>query len=258
MRSNNNDLLMVTTENFNISYGVAGSLVPSQSATDILTIQGGQGATVRVKRITLTGAASAATAFPVSLIRRAQPNTGGTYVALPVIKMDAADGSTSNTTIVSTSGVTINAANSYQTGNGIIFSSTGGLTGVNSNTYYYITSATPYGFTIAATSGGTAIFPGYAVAGVTVAGTAVAVVNAYTTNATSLGSAISVGPFRQQLLTLPLSGAQGNPLIWQWGDKNDKALILRGSNDIVSVNLNNYIVPGGVINFEIAWEEDNS
>ena len=41
--------------------------------------------------------------------------------------------------------------------------------------------------------------------------------------------------------------------------RQDKALILRGTSDIVYINFNGSAIPtGGVVDFEIETEEDNS
>lgn len=53
-------------------------LVPAASATDIVCIAGSASKTIRVRDIVLSGSAGTLVTVPVSLIRRAAVNTGGT------------------------------------------------------------------------------------------------------------------------------------------------------------------------------------
>jgi len=87
--------------------------------------------------------------------------------------------------------------------------------------------------------------------------TATAAVTRYTANPASLGTLISnVGQGR---LWLPLATGQPFPLVWEFATRQDKALILRGASDYLCVNLGGAAVPaGGVIDFELEIEEDNS
>lgn len=61
-----------------IYHGAFKGLVPAASATDVLVIVGSATKTVRVKRITLTGIATAAGTFHAVLIRRSADDTAGT------------------------------------------------------------------------------------------------------------------------------------------------------------------------------------
>lgn len=79
----------------------------------------------------------------------------------------------------------------------------------------------------------------------------------YSANATGLGVAVgSIGQGR-----LWLGGVINTPfqLRWDFSTRQDKALILRGTSDIIAINLAGATVPsGGVIDFEIEIEEDVS
>lgn len=86
---------------------------------------------------------------------------------------------------------------------------------------------------------------------------ATAVVALYTANATGLGTA--VGNVGAKRLFLNLSTGQEDQAVWDFSTRQDKALVLRGVSDILAINLGGAAVPaGGVLDFEIEWEEDNS
>lgn len=81
-----------------------------------------------------------------------------------------------------------------------------------------------------------------------------------TANFTTLGTAVG-GPITADRLQLLQTGVGigGPSLTWDFSTRQDKALIIRGSTDFIFINLNGSAVPaGGVIDFEIEIEEDNS
>lgn len=100
-------------------------LVPAASATDIVCIAGSASKTIRVRDIVLSGSAGTLVTVPVSLIRRAAVNTGGTAAgttanpANAITKRDTNNGTavaalvsyTANPTITDSAG-TIFAASS--------------------------------------------------------------------------------------------------------------------------------------------------
>ena len=90
------------------------------------------------------------------------------------------------------------------------------------------------------------------------AGTAAtAVLALYTVNPTGLGTA--VGNVGAKRLFLNVSTAQEDQAVWDFSTRQDKALVLRGTTDILALNFGGAAVPaGGVLDFEIEWEEDNS
>lgn len=78
-----------------------------------------------------------------------------------------------------------------------------------------------------------------------------------TANWTTPGTA--AGQLGAQILTFSNAGAVSRPCIWDFSNRMDKALILRGVSDWIYVNLNGDTLPtGGKITFEIEIEEDNS
>ena len=409
---------LVSNENItSAQYSTGLSLVPVSGATDILGITGGNGKTVRIKRLSLSGIAGTAVTADVSLIRRLAPDTAGTFTYLTSNKVDLTDNLV-GPTIASISTTTITAPNSYAVGNGVVFSNIGQLTvtptgaissisgstittaaatytvgqivtfsavanattaayvagptitsltssvfsatntyvvnqpivfanigsmtgitagtiyyvltangtsftisatpggsvitpggtlgtptlngispfwpyyitttngtttfsisatpggtalsfigttvsptvlnGFAPYTWYYVTAATPTTFSISATSGGSAIsFTGSANSATNIVGTASAVLAAYTANPT-LSPTQGSGIIRQQKLTLPLTATTVPQIVWQWSDKNDKPLILRGVNDAVYLNLNGATISSGSLDVDITWEEDNS
>jgi len=79
--------------------------------------------------------------------------------ALAILDNDIRQGTTSNITISSVSGTTINAAaNGFANGNEVVFTTTGTIyTGLSLNKVYYVVSAAANSFSVSATFGGAAI-----------------------------------------------------------------------------------------------------
>lgn len=79
----------------------------------------------------------------------------------------------------------------------------------------------------------------------------------YSANPTTLGT--TVGNLGAKRLFLNVSTAQEDQVVWDFSTRQDKALVLRGTSDILAINLGGATVPtGGVLDFEIEYEEDNS
>lgn len=107
-----------------------------------------------------------------------------------------------------------------------------------------------------ANSGGTATQPTIAPHDSTNA-SVTAVVNAYTANPT-LGTA--VGTLRSGKLWAATatggSSALINNLVWDFGNRPGQSVILRGTSQVLAVNLNATTVTTGAINISIEWTEE--
>ncbi len=78
---------------------------------------------------------------------------------------------------------------------------------------------------------------------------------AYTVNPTGLGAA--VGTIRQDRLSFAVTGSVAeNPLEWNLGNKPGQAIVLRGTAQVLAVNLNSTTVTGGSISVSIEWTEE--
>jgi hypothetical protein len=77
-----------------------------------------------------------------------------------------------------------------------------------------------------------------------------------TANFTSVGTAVAtLGAGRLQL-SASGSGVAITPLTF---DRTDNAIALRGTSDYLAINMNGAAIPaGGVLDYYIEWEEDNS
>jgi len=70
--------VLVSSDGAKATYRYAGTLTPTATPTDIITIAGSATKTGRIKSIVLGGIATTAGNMPVTLIRRSAANTGGT------------------------------------------------------------------------------------------------------------------------------------------------------------------------------------
>ena len=78
----------------------------------------------------------------------------------------------------------------------------------------------------------------------------------YSANPAVLGT--GVGNVRARKLNLGAAGAAGL-IEFNFGDKNDQALVLRGATQGLCLNFNGQAVPAGTsMNIEVEWVEDNS
>ena len=155
--------------------------------TDALVMQGSATKTVRIKRIHISGQATAQGAMPVQLIRRL--STGGTIGSAVLTAITA--GQHDNNDAAPTATIsTVGTANytTVQTANGLLCTDRLGL------------------------------------------------------------SALATG-----------AAGVNQDVIWEFATRSDKALILRGTTDYIMINFNGAAIPsGGVVDFEIETEEDNS
>lgn len=86
-------------------------------------------------------------------------------------------------------------------------------------------------------------------------GTASATISQYSANPTALGAGVSID---NKKLNLGLAGAAGN-VNFEYCNRNDKPIILRGAAQSLAINLNGQAVPaGGALSYSIEWEEDLS
>lgn len=100
-----NARLQVTTEGNKTTYRYAGlSFAPVATPTDIIEIIGSAAKTVRVKRVKLEGAATAAGNMPASLVRRSAVPTIGSAVRTAVTAAKHDSGDAAATAVVSTIG----------------------------------------------------------------------------------------------------------------------------------------------------------
>lgn len=179
--------LAVTTDTTTPTYRAAKlALTPVASPTDVFVIQGSATKTVRIKKIKLSGVATAQGNMPVQIVRRSSAGTPGSAVltAITAVKHDTNDAAA--TAVISSVG---------------------------------------------------------------------------TANYTTLGTL--VGVLGAKRLSMPASGSgaagDGAETSFDFCRNADKALVLRGTSDFICVNFNGAAVPaGGVVDFEIEFEEDAS
>jgi hypothetical protein len=86
---------------------------------------------------------------------------------------------------------------------------------------------------------------------------ATAVVNYYTA-AAAAGAGNAVMGARPLAISAPSADVQMIPTIWDFAQSQDKALILRGTGDVIEIYNNTTSVGTATFGFEVEWEEDNS
>lgn len=87
--------------------------------------------------------------------------------------------------------------------------------------------------------------------------TATAVVNSYAAASTA-GTGHAVLGAKVLTVAPPAAGMAANPAVWDFSRNQDKALIVRGTSDVIQV-INQITGLGtGTFGFEIEWEEDAS
>lgn len=105
----------------------------------------------------------------------------------------------------------------------------------------------------AANTGGTSATPTIASHDSTAAA-ATAVVRSYTANPSGLG--VSVGTIRAQKLFISATTAVAGEFIMDWGPRNGQAVVLRGTSEVLAVNLNSVTSTGNSITVSIEWTEE--
>lgn len=83
---------------------------------------------------------------------------------------------------------------------------------------------------------------------------ATATVLSYTINPTALGTA--VGTIFSKKVFIPGTGVVQGELILDFGTTNDQAIVLRGTAQVLAVNLNSVTSTGNAVNITIEWTEE--
>ncbi len=91
LRVDSNGQLSVNSEGQKKTFSVGGVLTPAAAATDIVALIGSSTKKVRVTRVEVTIAATAAGIIDVLLIKRSTANTGGTSTNPTIVPHDATD-----------------------------------------------------------------------------------------------------------------------------------------------------------------------
>lgn len=103
----NGALTVTSTDGFKATYAAGTSgLTLAAAATDVLTITGSATKTVKITKVYLSFTATTAISVPVSLIRRATANTGGTTAIQAATTHDTNNAATTAVVVV----YTVNAA----------------------------------------------------------------------------------------------------------------------------------------------------
>lgn len=88
--------------------------------------------------------------------------------------------------------------------------------------------------------------------------TAAATLRLYTANPSALGSGISVEANKTYLTASSSPGAAALPVVYTFGNRNDKAIVLRGTGESLAFNFAGQAVPSGAnIYMNIEWTEDD-
>lgn len=85
------------------------------------------------------------------------------------------------------------------------------------------------------------------------AATATAV--AYTVNPTLLGT--SAGTYRAVRASFGTAGLTAAPYIWQFGDRPSQSIVLRGTSEILAINLGTITITGGILAISVEWTEES-
>jgi hypothetical protein len=165
------------------TYSATSTAVASAAgATDIFTITGSPTAIVRIKRISISGIATADANIVCLLLKRSTANSGGTFTTIPVVPHDS------------------------------------------TNT----------------------------------AGTAV--VRAYTANPTSLGTLVgAINSVRLGIGTASPGAnepTQARPEVLFETRETKQDIVLRGTNEVLAINLNGVTVNGGLFSCRVEWTEE--
>lgn len=82
---------------------------------------------------------------------------------------------------------------------------------------------------------------------------ATATVLSYTANPT-LGT--TVGAVRTERYGFVTSGGSVTPLVWNFGDRPSQSIVLRGTSQVLAINLNSTSVTGPSISVSVEWTEE--
>ena len=79
----------------------------------------------------------------------------------------------------------------------------------------------------------------------------------YTANPSALGTGISVEANKTYLAAGATPGAAALPIVYTFGTRNDKAIVLRGTAESIAINFGGQAVPSGAsLYINIEWTED--
>ena len=79
----------------------------------------------------------------------------------------------------------------------------------------------------------------------------------YTANPSGLGTGISVEANKTYLSASATPGAAALPIVYTFGTRNDKAIVLRGASESLAINFGGQAVPAGAsLYLNIEWTED--
>ena len=81
-----------------------------------------------------------------------------------------------------------------------------------------------------------------------------ATVRNYTANPSGLGAA--VGTIRSQKVLVSAATAVAGEFIMDWGPRNSQAPVLRGTSEVLSINLNGVTSTGNSLSTSIEWTEE--
>jgi hypothetical protein len=87
---------------------------------------------------------------------------------------------------------------------------------------------------------------------------ATATVLAYTANPT-VGTQVGTTPFktiRKEIPTAAFANSDYNPYVWTFGDLPGKAVVLRGTTQVLAVNLNAASLAGNNMSLSVTWTEE--
>ena len=80
----------------------------------------------------------------------------------------------------------------------------------------------------------------------------------YTANPSALGTGVSVEANKTYLSASATPGAAALPVVYTFGTRNDKAIVLRGTSESLAINFNGQAVPAGAsLYLSIEWTEDD-
>ena len=84
-----------------------------------------------------------------------------------------------------------------------------------------------------------------------------ATLSLYTANPASLGTGIAVEANKTYLSASATPGAAALPIVYTFGTRNDKAIVLRGTSESLAINFGGQAVPSGAsLYLNIEWTED--
>ena len=79
----------------------------------------------------------------------------------------------------------------------------------------------------------------------------------YTANPSALGTGVSVEANKTYLSASATPGAAALPIVYTFGTRNDKAIVLRGASESIAINFGGQAVPSGAsLYISIEWTED--